>query len=115
MSVQKLTCIECPLGCEMTVTVDGDKITVVGNGCLRGKFYAENEVTCPRRVLTSTIRTANGKMLPVKTDKPVKKSEMFDVMKKINASTCSAPVKIGDIIVENIIENINLVATGNLQ
>ena len=115
MKVQTLTCIECPLGCTMTVTTDGERISVVGNGCLRGKAYAENEVTCPRRVITSTIRATNGKMLPVKTDKPVKKSEIFEIMQKINATTCTAPIKIGDVIVENITEDIALIATGNLQ
>ena len=114
MKIAKLTCIECPIGCEMEVGVeDGKAVYVKGNTCPRGKMYAENEVVCPKRVVTSTVRTENGTMLPVKTDKPVRKSEIFSVMQKINTVVCKTPVKIGDIIIENICDDANLVATGN--
>ena len=52
----KLTCIECPIGCEIEVVVEnGAAVSVTGNGCLRGKTYAQNEVVCPKRVVTSTV------------------------------------------------------------
>ena len=109
-----LTCIECPMGCEVEVTLENGKpVAVKGNTCPRGKLYAENEVVCPKRVVTSTIRAKSGEMIPVKTDKPVNKSEIFEVMKKINASTCELPVKIGDVIVENISGDANLIVAGN--
>ena len=109
----KLTCVECPLGCEIEVeTENGKVISVVGNGCLRGKAYAENEVVCPRRVVTSTVRAKDGRLIPVKTDKPVKKSEIFAVMEKIRQTTCPVDVKIGDILVENIEEDANLIVSG---
>lgn len=114
MKITKLTCIECPIGCEMEVGVeDGKAVYVKGNSCPRGKMYAENEVVCPKRVVTSTVRMENGGMLPVKTDKPVRKSEIFSVMQKINAIVWKAPVKIGDILIENVCDDANLVATGN--
>ena len=46
-------------------------------------MYAENEMVCPRRVLTTTIRSSEGQMISVKTDKPVKKEKMFEIMEKI--------------------------------
>ncbi len=111
---QTLICIECPIGCEITVESENGRVfSVTGNACPRGKLYAENEVVCPRRVLTSTVRAENGEMIPVKTDQPIKKSEMFDVMQKINTAVCKLPVKIGDVLVENISEHINLIATDN--
>ena len=56
-----LTCIECPIGCEIEVEIHGGKvISLKGNGCPRGKLYAENEVICPRRVVTSTVRAKDG-------------------------------------------------------
>ena len=116
MSVRSLTCIECPIGCPIEVTVEnGVPVSVKGNACPRGKLYAENEVICPRRVLTSTVRAENGELIPVKTDKPIKKSEMFKLMEKLNGVVCKLPVKIGDIIVKNITEDINLIATGNSE
>ena len=109
-----LTCIECPIGCEIEVEVErGEVFSVKGNACPRGKLYAEAEVVCHKRVVTSTVRAENGEMIPVKTDKPVRKDAIFEVMKKINTTTCKMPVKLGDILVENICDDANLIVTGN--
>ena len=111
---RKLTCIECPIGCEIEVELeDGKVVSLTGNGCPRGKVYAEAEVVCPKRVVTSTVRAENGEMIPVKTDKPVRKDAIFEVMQKINQTTCKMPVALGDILVENICDDANLIVTGN--
>ena len=113
--IHNLTCIECPIGCALEVSVENGKVvSVTGNACPRGKAYAENEVVCPRRVVTSTVRTENGKMLPVKTAAPVKKSEIFRVMETINRTRVSLPIKIGDVLVKNVSEDIDLIATDNM-
>ncbi len=115
MKKTRLTCVECPIGCQIEVELDGERVlSLKGNSCPRGKTYAENEVVCPRRVITSTVRTKDGRMVPVKTDKPVKKSEIFEVMQKINAFVCELPVRIGDILLENVSEDIHLIATRNM-
>ena len=112
--IKKLTCIECPIGCEVAVTLEEGKVVEVkGNSCPRGKIYAEAEVVCPKRVVTSTVRAENGEMIPVKTDRPVRKEAIFEVMKKLNATTCKMPVALGDILVENICDDANLVVSGN--
>ena len=111
---RKLTCVECPKGCEITVELDGDKIISVGGySCLRGKKYAESEVICPRRVLTTTVKCADGGVVSVKTSKKKKKSEIFELMDKINKITVCPPVKIGQIIVKDIAEGSDLIATCN--
>ena len=116
MNKTTLTCIECPVGCSIEVVTEGEKVlSVTGNGCPRGKLYAENEVVCPRRVVTSTVRAADGRMISVKTSAPVKKTEMFAVMSIINAFKAETPVKIGDVLIKNISEEIDLVATCNLD
>lgn len=109
-----LTCIECPIGCEIEVELEeGKVISVKGNNCPRGKVYAEAEVVCPKRVVTSTVRAENGEMIPVKTDRPLRKDAIFEVMAKINATTCKMPVALGDVLVENICDDANLVVAGN--
>lgn len=109
-----LTCIECPIGCQIEVEVENGKpVSITGYTCLRGKSYAESEVICPRRVVTSTVKATDGTLVPVKTERPVKKSDIFAVMQKINKATVTLPIKIGDIVVENISEDIHLIATGN--
>ena len=116
MNKVTLTCVECPLGCQIEVqTEEGKVLCVTGNSCPRGKAYAENEVVCPKRVLTTTVRAENGEMIPVKTSAPVKKSEMLSLMKKINLLRVPTPVSIGDILVEKIDGEANLVATGEIK
>lgn len=111
-----LTCIECPIGCSIEVSLENSKpVNVVGNRCPRGKLYAENEVTCPKRVVTAVVRATDGRMVPVKTDAPVRKSAIFDVMKTINLTHPAPPLKIGDVLVEHIDGDANLVATGILK
>ena len=111
---KNLTCIECPIGCAIEVEFEnGAVVSVKGNTCLRGKIYAEAEVVCPKRVVTSTVRAENGEMIPVKTDRPVRKDAIFEVMAKINAVVCKMPVALGDVLVENICDDANLVVAGN--
>ena len=111
-NIKGLTCIECPMGCSITVRlVDGVAVEVSGNNCVRGKLYAENEVVCPKRVITTTVRLSNGEVVPVKTTAPVDKSKVFEIMQKINKVVANLPVRIGDVLVEDIGCGASLVAT----
>ena len=100
--MRELTCVECPMGCKITANLNGEKYEFSGFGCPRGKMYAENEVVDPKRVVTSTVKLIGGGVLPVKTDKPVSKKDMFKVMEVINSITVSAPVKTGDVIKSDV-------------
>ncbi|MDD5866147.1 MAG: DUF1667 domain-containing protein, partial [Lachnospiraceae bacterium] len=65
MSEEKknLTCICCPMGCQITVTLkDGEVTDVTGNTCKRGDIYARKEVTNPTRVVTSSVRVTGGEL-----------------------------------------------------
>ena len=109
-----LTCIECPVGCEIKVEIENGEVkSVRGNSCPRGKMYAEAEVVCPRRVVTSTVRADSGEMIPVKTSKPVKKTEIFAVMEVIKNTKCPTPVRTGEVLVKNISEDADLIVSGN--
>lgn len=113
--IKTLTCIECPMGCEITAeVVDGEVKSISGNSCPRGKMYAEAEVVCPKRVVTSTVRAANGEMIPVKTSAPVKKTEIFHVMELIKNVKCELPVSLGDVLVKNISDDADLIVTANI-
>ena len=101
------------LGCEIEVVLENGKVlSIAGNGCFRGKAYAEAEVTCPKRVVTSTVRAENGEMIPVKTDRPVRKEAIFEVMAKINGVVCPQNAEIGDVLIENVCDDANLVVSG---
>lgn len=109
---KELICISCPRGCHLVV--DTDEKSVTGNACKRGEAYGLSEVFDPVRVITSVVKIKNAdiKMLPVKTDKPLKKELNFECIKAINKVTVEAPVRIGDIIIENIFgTGVNIVAS----
>lgn len=118
MKQKKITCIVCPLGCEVTVSMDGDKITdISGHSCKRGAQYAETELTDPRRTLTTTIRVQGGTcpLVSVKSAQPIKKDMLFECMKQINDTTVKAPVQIGDVLISNICGlDANIVATADV-
>lgn len=108
---RELTCICCPLGCDLEVELDGKNIvSITGYTCPRGKAYAESECTNPVRVVTSTVMSESGVPIPVKTDRPIAKEEMFECMRKINGAVVKTPVKIGDVLIENVCGS-NIIAT----
>ncbi len=112
---RNLTCIVCPKGCSLTVELDGKNIvSVSGHTCKRGEEYAINECTAPMRTLTTTVALVGGGVVPVKTDKTVPKELLFECMEAVNAVKAPADVKLGDVIIENILgTGANLVATRN--
>lgn len=101
----ELTCIRCPMGCTIRVEMkDGRVISVEGNTCLRGEEYAKAEATAPVRTVTSTVRAIGGvrPVIAVKTVPDVPKEKIFAVMDVVRALEVKAPVRIGDILCENI-------------
>ena len=101
--MKNLICICCPKGCHLAV--DEINNTVTGNTCPRGKEYGLSEVKNPTRILTSTVKIAGGdlKRLPVKTNKPIPKGMIFEVMQEIIKVEVHSPIKAGDIIIENVL------------
>lgn len=109
-----MTCIVCPMGCRMEVTLENGVVTdVKGNTCKRGSEYARSECTDPRRTVTTTVLCENGELLPVKTDKPVRKDDVFLVMEAANKTVAHLPIKIKDVIIENVCGS-NLIAAKNI-
>ncbi len=113
----EMICINCPLGCSLTVERDGENFKVSGNTCPRGEKYAINELTHPVRTLTTTVAVANreGTYLPVKTAKPISKAKLFEAMALVNATKANAPIKIGDVIIENMLGEADLVAASDVE
>ncbi len=108
---RELTCIICPRGCQMLLDI-GEDITVSGNLCPRGKVYAINECTNPQRTVTSTVRTSDGGVVAVKTESTIPKEKMMECMKIINSVVLDLPVRVSDVVVDDIF-GVRLVATQN--
>ncbi len=119
MEIRNLTCISCPMGCQITVEMDGNEVvSVTGNTCKRGDVYARKEVTNPTRIVTSTVRVIGGKadMVSVKTKEDIPKGKIFDCVKSLKGVEVKAPVHIGDVIVPDAAgTGVDIVATKNVE
>lgn len=119
METRDLTCIGCPLGCSLKVTMENGEVTsVTGNTCPRGDAYARKEVTNPTRIVTSTVRVVGGvaPMVSCKTESDIPKGKIFDITKELEKVDFPAPVKIGDVLLENVAgTGVSVVATKNVD
>lgn len=117
MTKRELTCINCPLGCRISVELEGSEVIgVSGNTCPKGDAYARKEVVHPTRIVTSTMRVDDGTrpVVSCKTSSDIPKEKIFDVMSEINGCTAHAPVKIGDVLIKNVANlGVDIVATAN--
>ena len=116
--MKEMICIVCPKGCRLQVDERPDgEILVMGNGCNRGIPYAKKELTNPTRVITSTVKIKGGihKRLPVKTSTDIPKGLNFDVMKELEAIEVVAPIKVGTVLIKNVLgTGADIVATRNM-
>lgn len=118
METKEMICIGCPLGCNLTVKVDGENVEVSGNTCPNGEKYAKNEVTNPVRIVTSTIKVNNGNIdrVSCKTKEAISKGKIFDVMAEIRKANVNAPVKIGDVLINNVADTgVDIIASKNIE
>ena len=100
--MKELTCIVCPRGCRLTID---DELNVTGNSCPRGAQYAKDELTNPKRMITSIVRVKNREncVVSVKTSTSIPKGMIFDVMKEIDKVQVDAPTNIGDVAIKNVL------------
>ena len=113
--MKEFVCIECPKGCRLSID---ENLNVTGNTCNRGKVYAINEVTCPKRIVTSTV-VINSKIvsrMPVMTEHEIPKEKMFDIIKALDEVRLEVPVICRDIVIENVCgTGVNIIATRTLD
>lgn len=121
METRHLTCIGCPLGCPLEVTLsDGEVVSVTGNTCRRGDIYGRKEVTNPTRIVTSSVRVFGSRSgaatVSVKTASDVPKAKIFDVIRELKGVSVPCPVRIGDVIRKDIAGcGADVVATKNVE
>lgn len=100
--MREFTCIVCPNGCRLTVDENNN---ISGNTCKKGAEFAYQEMTDPKRNISSTCRTvfSSSPVVPVKTNKEISKNLIFDVMKEINKTVIDKKLKIGDVVIQNVL------------
>ena len=118
MADREITCIRCPVGCRMKVSVQDGQVTIGENGCARGSSYGKQEFLAPVRTVTSSVRLTDGirPLCPVKTDGDIPKSMIAAVLGKVHQARVAAPVEIGQVIIRNVADTgVDIVATDNAK
>lgn len=109
------TCIVCPKGCHITVNDDG---SITGYTCLRGLNYVKQESVDPRRTITSSIVISNrlNEVVSVKTSNTIPKAKMFEVMEEIQKKRVEAPIKMNQVLIENVLNlGVDVIATKEID
>ncbi|MFX1570063.1 MAG: DUF1667 domain-containing protein [Promethearchaeota archaeon] len=112
-----IRCIVCPTGCLVHVENVNGELIIEGHSCKRGEEYAREEFIAPKRILTTTMRVEDGflPLIPVRSDKPIPKDKLDDSLKVIAKVKIKAPIKMGDILIKNILElDVNIIASRDL-
>lgn len=116
--VVEITCISCPMGCDVELTVEnGEIVRMDGASCPAGEAYVKEEYHNPTRILPTTARVKGGvlPLVPVKSNKPMPKGRLEDAMREIAKVELEAPVKLGDVVIEDIFgTGVDIVATRDL-
>lgn len=121
----QFNCTTCPSECLLTVEVERDADgavvevhSVTGNRCPRGDKFAHQELTCPVRVLTTTVAVSGGDeaLLPVRTSEAIPLTLHAQAMDLIRGLIVKAPIRMGDVVLPDLLNtNINLIASMDID
>ena len=121
----QFNCTTCPSECLLTVEVkrdaDGAVVevrSVTGNSCPRGDTFAHQELTCPMRVLTTTVAVSCGDeaLLPVRTAEAIPLALHAQAMDLIRGLIVDAPIRMGDVVLEDLLgTGVDLIASMDID
>lgn len=119
MADKTFTCVNCPMGCTLEVSLDASDAvsSVTGNTCKRGEDYARQEAVDPRRNVSTLVMVPGCiEPLSVKTAAPVPKARIMDVMEAVRALQVQPPIAAGQVLLENAAgTGVAIVATKELR
>lgn len=109
----QFNCTTCPSECLLTVEVErsadgavAEVRSVAGNSCPRGDKFAHQELTCPMRVLTTTVAISGGDeaLLPVRTAEAIPLALYAQAMTLIRGLVIEAPIRMSDVVLPNLLD-----------
>ncbi len=112
--MKELVCIVCPNSCKLFID---DNNEVTGAKCPRGKKFAQEEMTCPKRTICTTVATVfeDYPVLSVRTSEEIPKEKIFELMKLVNEIKLDKRVNRGDVIIKNVLNTgVDLISTSNM-
>jgi len=115
-----MTCIQCPRGCRLSVTIDADGTltSLSGNGCDLGPVWAKQEVEDPKRTLTTSVKVLRGAedLVSVRTSAPLPRRLLAEALSVAKQLSIEAPVSLGRVVAENLAgTGVKLIATRRVE
>jgi len=104
--LDRLTCVLCPVGCELEVRQDeAGEIDVQGNQCDKGVPFAVEEILHPKRNLATSVpvRGTAAKMVSVRLSGPVPREKLFPILAEIARLRPEAPVRRGQVLIADVL------------
>lgn len=105
--METIICLSCPIGCYLQAEFKNEEFLISNNKCPKGILFAKNELTSPKRIVTSTCRINSSfiNRIPLKTNAPISKKDINKMLKLISAINLNSPVKSGEIVLKNILNS----------
>jgi len=103
---REFICVTCPLGCSIQAVVDGDRlVSIDGQSCKRGEAFVREELSAPKRMLTTTVQVRGGvlPLVPVRSTEPLPKERIFDVAALLRRVVLDAPVAARQMVAANAV------------
>ncbi|MBF0278105.1 MAG: DUF1667 domain-containing protein [SAR324 cluster bacterium] len=120
LEMEQYTCTNCPMGCPLQLTHEGENILEVFDyQCNRGLKYAKQEFSDPRRSLSTTVAISHARWarLPVKVSAPIPKDRVIEAAREIHQLQIESPVKRGQVLMSNFLgeKDIEVVALRSME
>jgi len=104
--VREFICVTCPVGCTIEAVInEGTLVETRGEACRRGVAFVEEELTAPKRMLTTTVRVRGGEfpLVPVRSTEPLSKGLVPDVVARLREVELSAPVGEHQVVLADVL------------
>lgn len=112
---REFICITCPVGCTLHAIIEGDELIEVDGGqCRRGVDFVREELTDPRRMLTTTVQVEGGilPLVPVRSEEPLPKALVLDVARALRNVVLNAPVAQHQVVLEDALgSGVNIITS----
>jgi CxxC motif-containing protein len=103
---ERLTCVLCPIGCQIEADRRGDDLEVRGNECPKGVDFAVQEILHPMRNLSASVplKGAASRMVSVRLSVPVPRDKIFPILALIAELRPEAPVRRGEVLIADVLD-----------
>ena len=116
---ERLTCVLCPIGCELEVErAAGGDLEVRGNVCDKGLDFAAEEVLRPMRNLATSVPLmgTTSRMVSVRLSASVSRDMIFPILAEIAKLRPEPPVWRGQVLIGNILDTgVDVIATRGIK